>query len=305
MKRAFMPKMLLPGILLMILQFAGQAQDVLFRGDPGPGGARGDALGGSLVSDIRDMEGLYNNPASLRAMTSPGLAADHRHDWDRGIFFESLALRMFSTNFNSLGVGARVSDAGGFGSKRLLEFRQYAADIGYAVDLFPNFSLGVLAGGRTGQASGETKSGYSFSLGVLYSPTPSVSYGIVVRDFGKSLQYAYSAQTGKTTVALSGTRPGSVEMGSTLLFPAQSRLPFLQISVSVERDYIAKELRYKGGVELTPWRFLALRVGYVNAAVAQAMGGLGLTIGRFRFDYGIMPRTQAPRFDEMSVKAFF
>jgi hypothetical protein len=94
-------------------------------------------------------------------------------------------------------------------------------------------------------------------------------------------------------------------MGSTLLFPAKTRAPFLQLSISVERDYVLKELRYRGGIELTLWHYLAARVGYINATVAQATGGVGLTIGKFQFDYAIMPRAQAPRYDEFSVKAYF
>jgi hypothetical protein len=154
-------------------------------------------------------------------------------------------------------------------------------------------------------ASGQSKSGYSFSFGLLYAPTQSVSYGAVLRDLGKSLEYTYSGATDKTTVELSTVRPVILELGSTLLFPAQGRRPFLQLSVSVERDYVLRELRYKGGIELTPWGFLAARVGYVNATVAQATGGIGLTIGIFRVDYAVMPRRQTSRYDEFSIKAFF
>ncbi len=293
------------GLLIMLLQWNGQAQDVIFHGDPQPIGARGTALGGSLVSDLHDIEGLYNNPASLRALAFPGLTTDHRHDWDQGIFFDAIALRAFSTDFHSLGVGLRLTDAGTFGAKRLLEFRQYAADVGYAIDVFSNLSVGLLAGAREGKASGESKSGYSFSFGLLYAPTPAVTYGIVLRDLGKSLSYSYSSVTEKTAIALGAFRPASAEIGSSLLFPTNGREPFLQLSVSVERDYIVKELRYRGGIEITPWHFLAARVGYINATVTQATGGLGLTIGKFRFDYAIMPRPQAPRYDEFSIKAFF
>lgn len=292
-------------LVLLLVKSGTKAQDILYRGDPEPAGARGAGLGGALVSDIRDIEGLYNNPASLRALKFPGLSADHRHDWDQGIFFESLALRLFSGNSQSLGVGVRMTDAGNIGSKRLLGFTQYAADVGYAVDIFSNFSFGVLAGARLGKASGETKSGYSFSFGILYAPTEAVRYGIVVRDVGKSLDYTYSGLTGKTTLGTAKMGPATVEMGSTLLFPSRGRAPFLQLSISVERDYVVKELRYKGGIELTPWRFLAARIGYVNATAVQATGGLGLSIGNFRIDYAIMPRPQTSRYDEFSVKAFF
>ena len=163
--------LVLLGIVILSTQVTGQAQDILFRGDPQPFGARGSALGGALVSDIHDIEGLYNNPASLRALVFPGLSVDHRHDWDQSVFFESVALRAFSTDFHSLGIGVRVTDAGGIGARQQLDLRQYAADVGYAFDILPNVSFGVLAGARQGMASGQSKSGYSFSFGLLYAPT--------------------------------------------------------------------------------------------------------------------------------------
>ncbi len=292
-------------LLMLVLQGSGGAQNIVYRGDPQPIGARGTALGRSLVSDIRDIEGLYDNPASLTALEFPGLSADHRHDWDQGVFFEALALRAFSTDLHSLGVGVRMTHAGTFGAKRQLEFKQYAADVGYAVSVLSDLSLGIMAGGRMGMASGESVSGYSVSFGLLYSPTPSIRYGLVVHDLGKCLEFTFDPLTQKTTVGLATFLPASIEMGSTLLFPTRGRAPYLQLSIAVERDYILKELRYRGGMELTLWRFLAARVGYVNATYTQATAGLGLTLGNFRFDYAIMPRPQAPRYDEFSVKAFF
>ncbi len=281
------------------------AQDIVFRPDPAPAGARGGALGGALVSDNHDIEGLYSNTATLREMPLPGITIDHRHDWDQGIFYEDLALRLFSSDYQALGAGFRVTDGGSYGPRRLFDFTQYAADIGYAFDVIPNLHLGILGGGRIGEASGDRKTGYSVSLGVLYSPTPSVSYGFAVRDLGKSLQYLYSPNTGRTTVGLTTTSPATLETGGTFRFPAQNRMPYLQISVAIERDYGTRNLWYKGGIELTPWPFLAARVGYINETVVQGTGGLGLTIGNFRFDYAIMPRKQASRYDEFSIKAFF
>ncbi len=292
-------------LLQLALHARGLGQDIVYRGDPQETGARGTALGGSLVSDIRDIEGLYDNPASLSELSFPGLNASLHHDWNEGIFNGGMSLRAFSNDMNSLGLGFRLTDAGTLAPKRHLDFRQYAGDVGYSFNVLTDLSMGVLAGARMGVASGETKSGYLISLGLMYTPTPSVRYGLVVRNMGKYLQYTFDPLNGVTSAAPVTARPGSVEMGSTFLFPSETRAPFVQFSISVERDYILKELRYKGGMELTLWQFLAARVGYVSAATAQVTGGLGVTLGRFQFDYAVMPRPQAPRYDEISVKAFF
>jgi len=47
---------------------------------------------------------------------------------------------------------------------------------------------------------------------------------------------------------------------------------------------------------------LSLRAGYVNAEVREFRVGAGLAFGRVIVDYALMPREDAGRFDEVTLK---
>ena len=282
-----------------------QVIDPAFRGDPRFSGARGAALGGALGSDAYDIETLYWNPAGINTIARPGIMASHRHDWDLAVYEEGIAARLVKSGGHALAASVRVIHAGSIGQVKDLKFRQFSGDIAYAYELITDFSFGILAGVRMGSTDAGSTTGYSMSLGILYSPSPSVSYGLTMRDLGRSLEYLPQSIAAGARPTLDEFRPAAMEISSTLRFPSKSRSHFLQILVAVEHNMITKEYLYRGGLEVLLTDFLAARLGYVNAPVTQANGGLGLMLGRLELDYAIMPRKSgAARFDEWSLKYF-
>lgn len=299
------------GLLCVMLVTVGcdlavaQRPLVIYRGDPRYAGARSSSLGGAISADNRDIESMFSNPASLNTITYSGAIVDHKHDWDWGVFDETLGLRVLHGEVHSLGIGARYTHTS-TNKTGSIDFRQFSADIAYSYQVFTDFNVGFLAGIRQGRTDERSIGGSSVSLGILYTPTPAVSYGMVIRDLGRSIEYTLQDSGAPTSIGVDEVHPASFELSSTLRFPSKGRAPFIQLLVAVEKDYIGKEFRYKGGLEILFFKnMLAARIGYVNATFRQPSAGLGLTLGKFEIDYAIMPRQEAPRFDQFTLKAFF
>jgi hypothetical protein len=242
----------------------------------------------------------------MKTLAYPGLALDHRHDWDNGVFDESLAMRLFDTGAHAVGLGVRLTHTGGTNPIHPMNFRQYSVDLAYAYEILTEFNAGILAGVRQGSANGETRTGYSITLGLMYTPDRSISYALCIRDLGRSIEYTLHRSNNTTVAGYDEFHPATTELSSTLRFPARNRAPFLSLMVAIENNHILKEFRYKGGLELLLFgNTVAARVGMVNASAREASGGLGLALGRFRIDYAIMPRISSARYDEISLKAIF
>jgi hypothetical protein len=300
------------GIVMLVTlgssRAAAQVTDFVYRVDNRLPGARGAALAGAITSDNQDVETLYWNPAGLIGVARPGVALDHRHDWDDGVYNESVALRLFRSGAHAVGIGLQVTRTGGTDATpaRRFDFRQYSADLAYAYEIITDVSAGLLAGVRQGSANGQTLTGYAVSLGLIYTPDRSVSYALCVRGIGRNIEYNLHTSTGPTVPVFDETRPVTTELSSVMRYPARNRAPYLTLTVAIENNHILKELRYKGGIELLLFgNIIAARAGLINATSREVSAGLGVTLGKFRLDYAVQSQKYTARFDEVSLKAFF
>ena len=146
---------------------------------------------------------------------------------------------------------------------------------------------------------------YSMSIGILYSPSPAVSYGLAMRDLGRNLKFLPLSSTAESAPERDVFRPAALEISSTLRFPTKSRSHFVQLLVAVEHNLLTEVYSYRGGLEVLPFDFLALRLGYLNAGWTMASAGLGVIVGGFEVDVAIMPQESGTRFHEVSVKYIY
>ena len=269
-------------------------------------GARGAALGDAIASDEYNIESMYRNPATLASLRRAEAVADQRHDYAEGVFGDDIAARVFASRAMALGIGLGATHAGKLTHGGAFRFTEYDLDAGYAYR-FPaastNFSIGVLGNLRTARDDSASRSAGQVSLGLLYSPAAGTSYSLVYRGLGTGLSYAADpAAPGPVTSARVDHFAKSLEVGSTMRYPASSTVPFITISIAGEKDLETRFLRLRGGAEYTLAGILSFRLGYVNAEVWQVRYGLGLSLPWLSVDYAVMPVASAGKFDEITLR---
>jgi hypothetical protein len=269
-------------------------------------GARGMALGDAIGSDEYDIEAMYQNPATLTFLRAPGIMIDQRHDFSNQIFRENIAGRVFANRLQAVGLGFGVENAGKLTKNGPFNFLQYDLDAGYSfrlTALSPSLSIGVLGNLRMGKDDSASHSAARFSLGIMYSPAPGTSYSVIVRGMGTDLSYTAGDQSGVPVTRGEVIHvPRSLEIGSTMRYPAMSGLPYITLSIAGEKEFVSRVLRIRGGFEAIFLNVVSLRIGYVSAEARQFRYGMGILISRLSFDYAIMPTAGAGRFDELTLK---
>ena len=269
-------------------------------------GARSAALGNAASSDPYDIEGMYQNPAVLSFLRNPSGVLDYRHDWSNRVSQENTAVPILAGHKTSFGVGIGVENSGKLTRNEALSFTQLDIDAACAFR-FPgaesDVSLGILCEFRAGRDDSLSHTAAQFSVGLLYAPAAGPSYSIVYRGLGKTIAYSSaSGAGGNSTRGRLEESPRSLEIGSTMRFPDLYRTPLLTFSVAGERDFISRIFRLKGGMEMTFFKMLNLRMGYAKAETAQLSCGAGFSIALFSLDYAIMPSVQSGQFNEVTLK---
>ena len=96
--------------------------------------------------------------------------------------------------------------------------------------------------------------------------------------------------------------PKSLQVGASWKFPTLRREPILNLTIVAEEIFSQEKFRSRGGLELSPLKLVALRIGYiVESSSAVARYGIGVRTDQFQLDYAISPSRMAPRFDEFSL----
>lgn len=256
-------------------------------------GARAEGLGGAYVSDPYDVSAMYWNPGALVYIQQPSVMLNHSMDVSNRLMTESAALPLRSTRQDMIAIGVTVNHRGYVGGDFTGDFSliQYGYDIAYAREVIPTLSLGGRVGVQYGISESSNLWAAAASVGVFYSPSQEVSYGASFSGLGSVIRYewdGYTATVGPTNA------PHSLQIGATMRFPAPIKESFLLVAIANEKIFGQDGLLYKGGVELFPVKYLALRVGYVfKPGASAARYGLGFRAGRFHIDYGISPSQES------------
>ena len=282
-------------------------------------GARGGALGYALIAEGYDVGNMYLNPASLAFVQTMNILLDHRLDQLDHVFHESATSPVWLSSDHSLGVGALYSHTRASGSGGALSFSQFGVEIGYAYRISPEFSVGILLSGRFGTVQRSSRLAGWVSVGMMYSPSPAISYGFTFKGLGGvGLNYSLSEDGSRTMIGVERQVPQSIEIGSIMRYP--STRPFIRVAVSGERlSQGASQggaiggvgvfrfttgtvgYRYKGGIELGPIAFLAMRLGYVRDAVGRGQVGFGIYLKSIQANFGIQPSQKQGQFYEVSL----
>jgi hypothetical protein len=308
---------LLPGLLL-IKRDAFPQDFESYDTDPILLGARGSAMAYSLNAEGYDVGNMYINPATLAFLQTMNVVLDHRFDRLDNVMHESVASPVYLSDRHKFAVGAIVTRTGAPRADRHLKFTQYGLDVGYSYLIWPDLSAGILISARYGTVQDSALWGGWLSFGLMYSPSPAVSYAFSYRGLGVALNYSKTERDSRTLIAVERQITRSLEVGSIMKFP--SIRPLVTVAISAEHLFQTQKaggtvaetgvfrlvggevaFRYRGGIELRPFSLVAFRVGYVRDQVGRAQVGLGINLNKIQANFGIQPSKKLGQFYEASL----
>ncbi len=169
----------------------------------------------------------------------------------------------------------------------------YQADVAYAWSFEDLLSLGIMNNLSYAQKNGNQYWAYRPTVGVTYAPSESISYGMVFRGPGTAITYQLD-DSGNTTISDDWLQ-NSLEIGASFIYPVDTEVSYLALSLSNEKRFGESGLRYKGGLEVYVTPVLALRTGIIfQSDQVEYTPRFGFGVGRnlFRFDYALSYRNQ-------------
>jgi hypothetical protein len=183
-------------------------------------------------------------------------------------------------------------------------FASEGADIGYANRITPTLSVGMLTRIRYSSIAGSSLWSASAAIGLQYYPSPGISYGLVFKDIGSGVVYSYEGA--KSLLSYEMNLPRSLTIGSTFHFPSMAEHPYVSLSMDCELLLGPSQFINKGGIEIEPWRFLALRIGGLTSNAGNILRfGIGLLFSSIQVDYAVSPSLTSERFHQISVSVPF
>lgn len=261
-------------------------------------GARASSMANANSADAYDIASMYSNPALTAFNRNPSaieLSALYQNK--QNMKMGQLLAPLFNNRKQSFNAGFLFhligSDYLGLDQNTFKKAPSYYRfDLNYARALSSTFSIGATSGAAYSISDSTQTWSNSSAIGIYYSPTPTVSYGAVFKGGFSGSYYIYDSET---TSLQKNDLPKSFEIGVRLRYPTIARSPFLTLSFANEKVIGQHGLWYKGGIELLPINFLAIRSGYIYGPELQgARFGIGFNLGNFRLDYAIS--TSAPLF---------
>ncbi|MCH8567125.1 MAG: hypothetical protein LAT67_02620 [Balneolales bacterium] len=260
------------------------------------------SMGSATVSDLYGRPSMGINPA-LSGLYQNNLVfqINTNYSWNTRLMQYSLQFPTISVENHR--ITARIGFMNeGFDELDFWENSQipvpdaelYHADIAYAFAFSEVFSLGVNQRIAYALNKGTNDWAYSADFGLVYAPAENISYAIVFRGLGNEISYEI-AEAGATILG-SKLMQQSLEVGATFRFPTEGERTFLTISFANEKEFGNSGLWYKGGMELLPFSFLAIRGGLLfnlDDSVFIPRTGIGFVFSFGRFDYMLAPGQRA------------
>ena len=269
---------------------------------PQGAGMRAAALAEASSADPTDVSGMYWNPASLVFLRSPGLLASHVVDIKTRSQWEQLAVGFQLGPSFAVGASGVYTHGGRIELEDgpVVQIKARGVDLALAYAFHPTISAGVFAGFRDFMFDAESRTTGWGQIGLFYFPSPGISYGIAYRV---ARGYTYWYANSQSGVEPEPDLLQNLEIGATMTYPARAERPVVVLSLTTEKSFPGVSLfSTKGGLELLPTRFLALRVGFkVGTLERVARYGVGLQFGAVHIDFAAGPSRSENRFSGVSL----
>ncbi len=279
-----------------------------------PMGARGVAMGGSVMSSSTGTESWFWNPACASTINGSEVSFSHRQ-YIADIGLDRVAFAHNAGNIGVLGVSATVlstdeelvrttSQPEGTGETWAASF--VIVGVSYARALTDRVSLGINGHYLAETIFNEAAYGVAFDFGFTYRPTwDGVTLGVVVKNYGPSMKFdgpdfdrpVDPNDDGGASDRDGRTQSAAFELPSFIQFGAsweawRHNNHALTVSGSFQSNNFTED-EYRVGSEWSVSDQLFLRGGYVASSLDQYMygfsagAGLRLPIGEreARIDY--------------------
>lgn len=268
-------------------------------------GARAAGFADAFTSDPYDVSSIYWNPATLAYMKQMSVILNHSqekiiHGMEEDVTFPLRALKG-----EALCAGASVNHVGYLGTGSETDFRvlEYSGTVAYAREIIPAFSVGASAILQYGRTDASRLWATSSSIGIFYIPDDQMSYGASFSGIGSGILYS---SDGTTTTLSEQNLPRILRAGATIRYPGEPNPTIFVLSVSNEKIFGESGVRYNGGLELWPVKFLALRGGYVvYPNQSSARFGMGIRLARLEIDSAISPSKATDQASHFSIALDF
>jgi hypothetical protein len=260
------------------------------------------ALGDASCSEAYDVAGMFGNPASLNHLRETGVILTHVLDEASHAQTDQVTLSLLSGEMFALAASATYTYGGelrpeGFSP---VPVKEAGGDFAVSMAIIPTLSIGVMGGVRKNEIASIPSTNQWGQAGVFYYPMPGIAYGIVYRVRTGSIYWFANGQNG---FEREPTMRQNVEIGATMNYPARSERPVVTLALSAEKYFPGVALySTKGGLEVLPLPFVALRMGFKVGSVERvARYGIGIFVGPVRLDAAVGPSRTDDQFAGLSL----
>src|ERR1041385_1602133 len=221
--------------------------------------ARGAAMGEAYTGEISDVSIMYWNPGSLPFLERTALILDHYYETQSGLMNDVIATPVWIAEGNAITIGGALSHLDYLGSGQVSSQRvfQSGINLSYARILAPGLSVGLTGTATYIDIEAKQRWTSSWMAGLTYYPSPEISYGIVFNDV------LYGAQIQHSAILVKEELPRRLEMGISMRYPVSRKRRIVTLSLANEKIFNEAGLLYKGGLEVYPFPFVAVRWGYI------------------------------------------
>jgi|WetSurMetagenome_2_1015567.scaffolds.fasta_scaffold86846_2 hypothetical protein len=260
------------------------------------------ALGDAACSEAYDVGGMFGNPASLNHLRETGVILTHVLDDASHAQTDQVTLAVLSGAMFALAVNATYTHGGELRPEGFLPvtIKEAGGDFALSMAIIPTLSIGAMGGVRKTEIASIPSTNEWGQAGMFYYPMPGIAYGIVYRIRTGSIYWFANGQNG---LERESTMRQNVEIGATMNYPARSERPVVTLALSAEKYFPGVALySTKGGLEVLPLPFLALRMGFKVGSVERvARYGVGIMVGPARLDAAIGPSRTDDQFAGLSL----
>lgn len=268
-------------------------------------------MGDATVADPTDLTSININPAALPFTRNINvLHIDIFQNWNNNLMLENFTFPAFQQGAHSFAGQFTLHHSGMnatnyLGTSPLAEpdLMMIQVDVAYAYSIENTLSFGILNSASFAQNEVAQYWTFSPSLGLLYAPSESISYGMAFRGLGRSVTYQL---IGDDITALGSQNLREIlELGATLKLPVDTDKNYLSLSLANEKRFGQNGVWYKAGLEIKPVLSIALRGGLMfhpEDNIYAPRFGIGLYGDGIRADYSISHSNQLyERFHQLGL----
>ncbi|WP_445665939.1 hypothetical protein [Fodinibius sp. AD559] len=261
---------------------------------------RSVALGEATLADPTDLTSINLNPANLSLVRHfHVIQLNSFHSMGNNMMMQTVTFPVVALRSHRIAAQLGIHHKGWsklnyFGPTREQppSLTMFQFDVAYSYSFDNLLSLGVFNNVTFAQNEvAQFWTNYT-TLGVLYAPSQSISYGLVFRGLGRNITYQF---VDEVSVLGSNNLRESLELGATLQFPVDTDQPYFAVSFSNEKRFGEDGILYKTGLEIYALPYLSLRGGLQfkpESDIYAPSFGIGLSKRFASVHYSVSPSTR-------------